>query len=70
MDRLPGELEAVLQQVCAERSVPARRLDELRALLSEPEADWPACCRGDCNPCVLELTGIAREVLARFRAGP
>jgi hypothetical protein len=62
---LPAELEAMLQIVCREQNVPERRHDELRALLLEPRAQWPACCNGSCEPCVLEQTSLASEVLAR-----
>jgi hypothetical protein len=67
---LPAELEALLQQVCRERGVPARYIDELRLLLQEPPERWPACCKGNCVPCVDDQTRIAREVLARWAPRP
>jgi hypothetical protein len=63
---LPAELEALLQAVCREQGVPLRRHDELRALLLEPRAQWPACCGGSCQPCVLDQTSLASEILARY----
>lgn len=62
---LPPELEALLQTVCREQSVPERRHDEVRALLLAPRTQWPACCGGSCTPCVLEQTSLVSEVLAR-----
>ena len=64
---LPDELEALLQQVCKEEGVPARRLDELRLLVSSEPSSWPLCCGGSCTPCVDDQKAIAREVLARWR---
>lgn len=64
---LPAELEALLQQVCSEEAVPARRQDELRLLLTGDPGDWPVCCGGSCSPCVEDVKAIAREVLARWR---
>lgn len=63
---LPEALEAILQAVCAEQGVPARRHDEIRMLLRQPSSAWPPCCRGSCQPCVDEQTSIAREVLRRL----
>jgi hypothetical protein len=62
---LAAELEQLLQDVCNEQGVPERRHDELRMLLQQPSSEWPACCRGSCEPCVDEQTAIAREVLRR-----
>jgi len=64
---LPPELEALLQEVCAEHGIPRRRHDELRQYLMRPTESWPACCRGSCSPCVDEQASVAREVLARYR---
>ena len=65
---LPPELEALLQEVCAEQNVPRRRQDELRLMLQQPESSWPRCCGGGCVPCVEDQTAIAREILARRAA--
>jgi hypothetical protein len=43
--------------------VPAREHDLVRQLLSTPEAQWPACCRGSCSPCVDEHKAVARTIL-------
>jgi hypothetical protein len=63
---LPDGLEALLQQVCAERSVPERHHDELRSMLMRFPGSWPACCHGKCDPCVDDQARIANEVLARW----
>ena len=62
---LPADVEALLQAVCAEQGVAARRHDELRMLLTTPPENWPVCCRGTCELCVDEQTSVARMVLAR-----
>lgn len=67
---LPAELETLLQQVCTERAVPRRRHDELRNLLREPQTNWPACCKGQCDPCVDDQVRIACEVLRRTGRDP
>jgi hypothetical protein len=64
---LSAELEALLQQVCSEEAVPARRQDELRLLLTSEPSTWPQCCGGSCTPCVEDSKAIAREVLMRWR---
>jgi hypothetical protein len=65
---LPPALEALLQQVCAEEGVPARRLDEIRELVGTPPGTWPACCGSSCQPCVEDQKSVARLVLARWKA--
>jgi hypothetical protein len=60
---LPAEIEALLPEVCDVHGVPAREHDLIRQLLSTPEAQWPACCRGSCSPCVDEHKAVARKVL-------
>jgi hypothetical protein len=60
---LPAELEALLPEVCDRHGVPAREHDLIRQLLSTAEAQWPACCRGDCSPCVDEHKAVARTIL-------
>lgn len=67
---LPADLESLLQQVCAEREVPVRRHDELRSLLLTPRQRWPACCLGQCKPCIDDQTRIAGEVLSRCERAP
>jgi hypothetical protein len=67
---LPAELEALLQQVCAEENVPARRQDELRELVSTSPSSWPVCCGASCQPCVEDSKALAREILARWHAPP
>jgi hypothetical protein len=65
---LPAELEALLQEVCAEERIPARRHDELRELVSTSPSSWPTCCGASCQPCVEDSKALAREILARWRA--
>lgn len=63
---LAPELEALLQQICSEQTIPARQHDELRSLITTPQSSWPACCGGSCNPCVEDPKATAREILARW----
>jgi hypothetical protein len=67
---LPPELEALVQQVCAEENLPARRHDEIRELVSTPPSTWPACCGANCQPCVEDSKSVARAILARWKAAP
>jgi hypothetical protein len=64
----PSTLEALIQQVCKERGMPRRRLDEIRQLVESDPDNWPVCCRGSCDPCVDECTAAARVVLERWAA--
>ena len=41
--------------------------DEVRALVSRPEAEWPICCNSDCSPCVLPM--LRAVTLVRKRIG-
>ena len=66
---LPPQLEALLQAVCAEEGVPARRHDDIRSLVESPSSTWPACCGANCQPCVEDSKSIAREILARWTRG-
>jgi hypothetical protein len=63
---LPAQLEALLQEVCAEHGVPARRHDDIRALVESPSDTWPACCGASCSPCVEDSKSTARVILARW----
>ena len=63
---LPPPLEALVVAVCRARGVPEREHDAIRALVSSPEGQWPACCLGSCSPCVDDQKAYAREVMARW----
>jgi hypothetical protein len=63
---LPAALEALVQQVCKEQGLPRRRLDEIRQLVESEPSNWPACCKGSCEPCVDECKTAALIVLDRF----
>jgi hypothetical protein len=54
-------LEAALAQASDEFGLQSWYRDCVRPLLRMPEAQWPACCAGNCEPCNQVLVSVARR---------
>jgi hypothetical protein len=56
------ELEQALEAASKEFGLAEYYRDNVRPILGTPEATWPRCCGGGCEPCAETLKGVARRV--------
>jgi len=54
-------LDAALAKASDELGLQDYYRDCVRPLLTMPEAQWPTCCGGNCEPCNQLLVNIARR---------
>jgi hypothetical protein len=57
-------LEAALTAASDELGLQTYYRDCVRPILRIPEAQWPACCGGGCEPCNQLLNAVANRTLA------
>jgi len=56
-------IDAALFQASDENSLGAHYRDIVRPLLRQAREQWPSCCGSSCEPCSLQLIGVATRTL-------
>jgi hypothetical protein len=66
----PDRVDAAIEQACRECQLDLTYASSIYAYLEEDEDCWPACCGSSCEPCVLQLSTVARRALSILESDP
>lgn len=68
-DSNPERVAEAVAQACREAHLDGSLEGCVHAYLEEPPDEWPSCCSGSCDPCVLTLGSAARRAMGLLAKG-